>query len=55
LKYMARLSKRASRELALLEQSIRPRIVARLEELEEEMFVSTLGVSYLRVRRCPLG
>lgn len=33
MKYEVRLSKRANRELALLEQSTRSRIVARLEEL----------------------
>jgi mRNA interferase RelE/StbE len=38
LKYEVRLSKRANRELALLEQSTRSRIVARLEELGDDSF-----------------
>jgi len=38
LKYEVRLSKRADRELALLEQSTRSRIVARLEELGDDPF-----------------
>jgi mRNA interferase RelE/StbE len=38
LKHEVRLSKRANRELALLEQSIRSRIVARLEELGDDPF-----------------
>jgi len=38
LKYEVRLSKRANRELALLEQSTRSRIVARLEELGDNPF-----------------
>ena len=38
MKYEARLSKRANRELALLEQSTRSRIVARLEELGDDPF-----------------
>jgi len=38
LKYEVRLSKRANRELALLEQSTRSRVVARLEELGDDPF-----------------
>ena len=38
MKYEVRLSKRANRELALLEQSTRSRIVARLEELGDDPF-----------------
>ena len=38
MKYEVRLSKRASRELASLEQSTRSRIVARLEELADNPF-----------------
>ena len=38
MKYEVRLSKRANRELALLEQSTRSRIVARLEELGDGPF-----------------
>ena len=38
MKYEVRLSKRANRELASLEQSTRSRIVARLEELGDDPF-----------------
>jgi mRNA interferase RelE/StbE len=38
LRYEVRLSKRADRELALLEQSTRSRIVGRLEELGDDPF-----------------
>ena len=38
MKYEVRLSKRANRELALLEQSTRSRVVARLEELGDDPF-----------------
>jgi mRNA interferase RelE/StbE len=38
LRYEVRLSKRANRELASLEQSTRSRIVERLEDLRDEPF-----------------
>ena len=38
MKYEVRLSKRANRELALLEQSTRSRVAGRLEELCDDPF-----------------